>query len=785
MFRPIVWIAFALAAGIAVARVAGLAIDAWLIAGAGALAAASALLLLRRAALIPLLGAVLCAGAALYLHETRPPRHDPFVDLDGRRVVLTGIVVQPPQRRSGRTHVVVAAHELRTRGGVQRVAGRVLVSVRGAPELRYGDLIRAGGRLLRPPAAGNPGEVSYRDHLTAQGIRSTLSLRRSDTVRLLERGRGHRTLAAIFALRERVAAAFAAGLPGLRGALLTSLLLGDDGALPGEITEAFRRAGLLHILVVSGSQVGLVMAVLIWLARLLRAPPLVASGTSALGVVVFALMAGWAPSVARAALMGVLSALALAGARAYDVFAALAFAALTLLATSPLLLFDPGFQLSFVATWALVYIAPAMRLPAGRIPRPLARLVEVTVAAQLAVLPILAFHFQQLSLTGFLANLLVVPIVAVLVPGGFAAAVAAGAAPSLGALAAWPLRPLLDAVVVLARFFAGLPGAAVPVFPPAFMTIAVCYAGMIALVEWRRGRLAIRRPLALTVMLVVIALTLWSRVLPAATAGRFQITALDVGQGDAIILRGPAGKTVLIDGGGEVEGRPTGYDVGARRVVPALRRLRVRTLDLVILSHPHEDHVGGLVAVLQNFRVGLVLDAGLPHPSPSYARFRALVRARGIPYRAARRGMRIDLGDGVRLAVLLPQEPLIIGSGSDPNLNSVVVRATYRHVGALFTGDMEALNESHLLDLGDDLRSVILKVAHHGSNTSTTEPFVDAVRPAIALISVGATNPFGHPHRRTLEILDEWGAQVYRTDRDGAILIQTDGVRITARPVRH
>jgi len=745
---------------------------------------AAALLLRRRPAVIPLLAVIGCLGAVLYLRETRPPPSDPFVALDGRRVVLTGVVVQPPQQRQGRTRAVIAAREVRSGDGTIRVSGRVLLTISGRRELRYGDLVRARGRLLRPPAPGNPGELSYRDHLAARGVRSTLSVRRTDAIQVLARDRGHPVLAAVFGLHHRVAGAFSVGLPGLRGALLTSLLLGDDGALPQDVTEAFRRAGLLHILVVSGAQVGLVMAVLVWIAHLLRAPPLLTSVTSALGVVVFALMAGWAPSVARAALMGVTASVALAGARVYDVFAALAFAALALLATSPLLLFDPGFQLSFVATWALVYIAPAVGLRAGPLPRAVAGLVEMTVAAQVAVLPILAYHFQQLSLTGFVANLLVVPIVAVLVPVGFAVAAVATAVPSLTTIVTWPVRPLLDAVLVLARFFAGLPGAAVAVFPPTPATIAAFYLGLAGVAEWRRGRLSVRRPIVLTVLLGVVALSLWARVVPAAASGRLQITVLDVGQGDAILLRGPSGRTMLIDGGGEVEGHHTGYDVGARRVVPALRRLGVRAIDVVVLSHPHEDHAGGLVAVLQNFRVGLVLDSGLPHPAPSYVRVLELVRSQGIPYRRARRGLRVDLGDGVLLAVLLPQEPLIVGSGADPNLNSVVLRLTYRRVAALFTGDMEALNELQLLDQGDELRSAILKVAHHGSDTSTTEAFVDAVRPAVALISVGAVNPFGHPQRRTLETLEEWGAQVFRTDRDGAIRIETDGARVTARALR-
>ena len=784
MFRPIVWIAWAFAAGIAASRTLPVAIDGWLMLAAVAVATAAALLALHRDALIPLLAAVLCAGAVLYLYDARPPPHDPFLELDGRRVVLTGMVVQPPLRRPGRVRVVVGADTLQTREGTRPAAGRVLISARGEQDVRYGDRIRVSGRL-RPPEPGNPGEFAYRDHLAAQGIRATLALRRGDTVRVVARGRGHPVLAAIFALRARIGGVFAAGLPGPRGALLMSLLLGDDGALAPGTKDAFTRAGLLHVLVVSGTQVALVMGMVVWLARLLRSPPLLTSTAASLAVVVFALMTGWAPSVARAAVMGVVAAIALAGGRVYDVFAALALAAVVLLASSPFLLFDVGFQLSFVATWALVYVAPAVRPLVGRLPRPAASLIAMSVAAQVSVMPILAFHFQQVSLAAFAANLFVVPLVGVLVPVGFAAATLGLMLPSVAALAVRPLGPLLDLIHILARFFAALPGAAIPVFPPSLAGIAISYLVLIALVEVLRGRLALRRPAAIGAVLVLLSVLIWAQVLQGAGPRLLSIRVLDVGQGDAILLRAPSGQTVLIDGGGEVEGHLTGYDVGVRRVVPVLRRLGVRRIDVVILSHAHEDHAGGLVAVLQNFRVGLVLDSGLPHQAPSYARIRELVAARGIPYRLARRGMRLDLGDGLRLAVLLPQEPLIAGSGSDVNLNSVVVRAIYHHVGVLFTGDMEALNESQLLDLGDDVRSAILKVAHHGSDTGTTEAFVDAVRPAVAVISVGAMNPFGHPHRRTLDVLEEWGAQVYRTDRDGAVLIQSDGRRITVRTVRH
>lgn len=787
MFRPIVWIAAVFATGIACARASPIAVDAWVLAGLALVAAAGLLLVFHLSAAVPLLCAVACAGAILYIHEARPPPDDHLLSLDRQHVAMIGVVTRPPQLRPGRMRLVVAPERVTSRAGtIARPRGRVLVILRGRPTVRYGDRVDVGGRLLRPPAAGNPGEFSYRDHLAAEGIKALLAPGRSGTFKILGHGHGQRLLAAVFAARERVLAVFAKALPGRRGALLASLLLGDDGAIEPEMTEAFKRAGLLHVLVVSGAQVGLVMASVVWLGRLFRQPPAVIATLAGGAVVAFALMAGWVPSVARAAVMAVVAAVAMAWARSYDATAALSLAGVILLSSSPLLLFDPGYQLSFVATWALLYIAPVLhtRLPG---PQGLRTLVSMTIAAQVAVLPVLAFHFQQVSLTGFIANLLVVPVVAMLVPAGFVISVIGLLVPEGAGIVAWPLRPLLDAVAYLAQLFSALPGAAVPIYPHGLPAVAVFFLLIAVVVEWQHGRLRLRRETVLAAGTCVLAVVVWVRV-AAAGPSLLTITALDVGQGDALVIRGPSGQTLLIDGGGHVEGRHshlTDYDVGERRVVPALRRMRVRSIDVIMLTHPHEDHVGGLIAVLKNFSVGLVLDSGLAHPSPSYARFRQLIDARGIPYVLARRGMQLDLGDRMGMIVLLPQEPLITGSGSDPNLNSVVARLTYGRVAALFTGDMEALNESQLLDLGDDVRSAVLKVAHHGSGTGTTEAFVDAVRPVVAVISVGPFNPFGHPDPDTLAVLEERGASVYRTDEHGAVIIETDGRRVRVRTIRH
>lgn len=782
MHRPLVWLAIAFCAGIVLGK--GLIVSSWGWLATAGVCALIAVVLHRfgRCAVAVLIPSVIAVGGFWYTLHAAPPIDPRLEAAFGRDVELTGHLVRPPQTARGLTRLVIAVEALRAAGVRAQVRGRVQVTLQSPYRPSYGDRIVVGGRLGRPPPAGNPGEFSYRDYLASQGISAVLSVRRDAHLRVIGRARVNPILQVAFALRERMIAFLQTAMPGPRGALLASLLLGDDGAIAPASRDAFRRSGLLHVLVVSGAQVGLVLGSILWLGRALRAPPLIASTAGGLAVIFFSLLAGWVPSVARAAIMAVMGVAALVWRRDRDLYTALALAGFILLVSTPHLLFDAGFQLSFVATWALLYIAPALadRLPV--LPAPIRSLVSMTVAAQTAVMPLLAYHFLQISLIGYLANLVVVPLVVILVPAGFALALLGVLVPSLGALCATVLGPLVDAVSRAAELFSAAPLAGVPIGAPTLASSALFYVILIGAAEWLRGRLQVVRGAMLAT--TVLAILIWSHVLVAAGRAPLVMTFLDVGQGDAVVIQAPPGRTVMVDGGGEVEGHVTGYDVGARRVVPALRRLGLRHIDLLILTHPHEDHVGGLVAVLQNFSVGLVLDSGFVHPAPSYVQFLRLIEARRIPYQLARRGVRFELGGGVAGIVLSPTEPLLSGTGSDVNLNSVVFRLVYGAVSALFTGDVEAAVESRLLEEGDELHSTLLKVAHHGSATSTTAEFLDAVAPDVAVISVGRFNPFGHPHQATLRALEAVGAVIYRTDLHGAISASSDGQRLWIRTVR-
>lgn len=256
---------------------------------------------------------------------------------------------------------------------------------------------------------------------------------------------------------------------------------------------------------------------------------------------------------------------------------------------------------------------------------------------------------------------------------------------------------------------------------------------------------------------------------PVVEAGALDVRVLDVGQGDAILIRGPDGAIVLID---------AGPGSGGPRVLEACRRLGIRRIDRVIVSHAHLDHIGGFQRLLGQIEVGEVIDPGFAHGAKTYERFLNKVRGLGVPYTVARRGMEIPLGKGARLVLLSPEEPLLAGTRSDANANSVVGRLDFGDVCMVLSADAELPTEDRILDSQQAIRCPVLKVAHHGSRHSTSRRWLSAVRPQVAVISAGAKNRYGHPADEAIARLEEAGATVYRTDLHGTVLVRTDGRRV-------
>ena len=730
---PLALVALAFAAGIATASIGVLEVflAAWLV----AVVACLVCLLLGRTvmATAALLVGVVAAGGLHGTESSLSADHVGTLALPQTLRVEGRLAAEPRRWAPDRTRLLLDTE----RAGDEPRVGIIQVTAYGVlPPLTEGQRVAAPLRLSRASGFRNPGTYDYAAHLAREGIYVVATTRADALAPLDDPGPSW----AVRVKRESIAA-IGNALPPASAALLAGLLLGDRTELPRDIDDAFRRAGVYHVLAVSGFNVGILAASIWTLCRLLRAPHRVAAVTAIVVVVAFALVVGPEPSVLRAVVMAVLVLVASLLDRDASVTNSLALAALAILAVRPGDLFDPGFQLSFAATLGIV-IAP---LPRGMIVGPLA----VSAAAQLAVLPISLTHFNQLSTIGLVANLGVVPLAGLATVGGLGAIALSFLSETIAAVAfdaVWPVLLALRGMVALA---ARVPGAVLYLPAPGWPAVT-CYVGALAsLVVWRAGEREARERrswlwLAIALLTLAVGLAAWPLVRPAD--GRLRLTILDVGQGDAIVVEMPDGRALLVDAG---SGGPMRLDVGERVVAPFLWNRGILRLAALAVTHDDSDHAGGAAAVRRLFPIAEAWSAANPPAARSFG--------------------------GASISAL----PSTAVNGGRRNEAALVLRVDMARASFLLTSDIGAPREHELAGSGARLDSMVLKVAHHGSRSSTTSEFLGRVGPRLAAISVGARNAYGHPDAAVVSRLSEAGAQIYRTDRDGALIFETDGGTLT------
>ncbi len=555
--------------------------------------------------------------------------------------------------------------------------------------------------------------------------------------------------------------------------LLPALVVGDTAELSPRVVEEFRTAGLAHVLAVSGANLAILCGAVLLLLRAFRVGPRGCAAGAALALVGFVILAGPEPSVLRAAVMGAVTLLALVLGRERSALPALAASVIVLVLYDPALGADPGFGLSVVATAALVLLAPrwAASLRDRGMPVGLAEALAVPVAASLATAPLVVGISGRISLVAVLANMLVAPVVAPATVLGVLAAIAAplheGAARLLVELAG----PEASWLITVGRRASEVPGASVR-WPGGWfggLLLAVVLLFAYALLRARRTRAL----LAAALVGVVLVLIPTSVVTPGWPPTGWSAVACDVGQGDALVLAtAEPGRAVLVD---------VGPDPGP--VAACLRRLGIRRIPLLVLSHLHADHIGGLTAVLADRSVGAVAIGPSHEPTWAWEEVRRQTRAAEVELVELTAGQRLEW-PGLTLEVLGPREkPASTGETNTAiNDSSLVLRAHTAAGRVLLTGDIELAGQTDLLGGHVDVAAEVLKVPHHGSRFSAPE-FLAQVRPRIALVSVGAGNRYGHPNGAVLDALTRQGALVLRTDRDGdtAVLGGETGPRVVRR----
>ncbi len=789
------------------------------------LAVAAALAILAVLGRRPWMVGLACVAVGLLLPALRPMENAPELDAAaGETVLLQGCVVEPSVFSDRREQFTMALDE--------EARGRVSLNLREGqtpPSLRYGQRVEFEGKVRKPTNFRNPGAFDLVQYLQRRHIYWTISTRTGTEVTVLPGECGHFATAWLYRVRGWILTRLETLYPGdnYKAWMMQALLIGENTRLEKAWTESFRRTGTYHALVISGIHITMVAGILFGLIRM-------GTGRLTLSLIIAVILAwlyaatsGLTAPVLRAAAGFMLFCLARFWYRDPRILNFLAVIAITVLAIDPGQLFEASFQLTFLSVAAIAALADPLfeqnsrplarglaeledwrqdlrkpfRVAAFRVETRLAvqtlsywtgvpmrwlckgvgtalillvnafEIFMISCIMQVALALPMAFYFHRASLSGMVANIFVVPLMNGAIVTGFVAVFTGWR--WVATVAGW----FLDAGQWVAATCAALePNWRIP-DPPMLLALGFA-ASLIALAVTARHALRLRW-LCFVVTMSLFGVILWHPFAPVRAARQLELTAIDVGQGDSLLVVTPEGKMMVVDGGGlpQFKGRPKPkLDIGEDVISPYLWTRSIRRLDVIVLTHAHDDHAAGLEALIENFAPA-ELWTGAMGESPTWQRIRAKALARGVKIVPRWAGEAFSWG-GAKFEILAPYAdtpPTEVARNND----SLTMRISLGKRSVLLTGDLEKEVEYRLVDEGKLVATDVLKAGHHGSRTSTTEDFLQKLQPTFAVISAGRDNLYRHPHPDVVKRLEAHHVAILRTDQYGLVRILTDGERLT------
>lgn len=745
---------------------------------------------------------------------------------------LEGYVADFPAMNDFGVSFPLQCRRIATGQNVQsQLRGRVWVDAPLDANLEVGDKVALQADLADLPRAGNPAERAPELRFIADNCWCRAKVKHAHDLHLLQRAAGYPLERWIAGMRRRLLAHYEAAFGGATGPmvarpyphataqLLSAMVFGQGGLqkpLPPLIRDQFRAAGLAHTLVASGTQVACLMLFLLGAIRILGLRRWWVVVVFLPTLLLYALLTGGGPSIWRATIAGVCISWALLLGRDLDKLALWSLALALILLLDPMQLFSIGLQITFAATWGIIALTPVVNHLLKRFWGTTrgSEFLAFSLGAQLATIPLLLYHFGRLSAAGLGASFVVLPLAGFLVGTGIL-----GLAVPIVNTFNYSLTRLIANIAAFAAATPGTHTATTPVnlkwiisFYGLLLLIAALPSfdyGAIARYElqvwWQRrwqGLVGLRpQGVVVAGALVVTIIMAWHTA--TTHSPWLRVTLLDVGQGESIVVRAPSGRTLLIDSGSLDDERRG--EVGRTVIVPYLQSLGITKLDAIVMTHADADHCNAFASIMAELPVGLAVDGGMAtDPTPrheplgyatprnaaakptrqpahgganadaghgEYKQLKQLLRKRGVPIYPARAGQHFSLGDGITLTVLAPLQPPF----TSDNNNGAVLRLDYGTTSLLLTADIERAAEERLVRRGAPLRCTILKLAHHGSKTSTSLPLLNAAHPQAAILSCGRYNGFGHPSPQTLDRLAQRGVPVFRTDANGALEVFSDG----------
>jgi competence protein ComEC len=705
-------------------------------------------------------------------------------------VKLCGMVESEPVRQESKSTCVVLADSIVRPAAIDRGSHRIMVILYltsgedSSEALQVGKKVEIEGTLRPFPFQRNPGEFDYAKYLELNDVGGIVTVKGIHRVRGTGFA-GTRSLRTHLYSVQRALYRTVDNLhPPRHSSFLKGIVFGYREEMPADIKQSFIDTGTIHILAVSGSNVAFVAFVFFSIFGFLRLSRKIVGGLTIIGLVAYMLITGSSPSVVRATIMAIVILCGTLLERKADIYNSISVAALILLFWNTNNLFDIGFQLSFAAVISIVFFYPRLELLVRKIPEKfeeikridaVLKLFAVSLAAQLGTIPFTAYYFGRISIVSLLANIVVVPMSGLCTFIGAAEIGFSFLSQGVAQLYAAANDFLVWFLLGFVKQAADVSFAYLETWHMSPAIAVVYYVVVLGIFNIRRARIpALAIIFFLTLGNGLIFADLWSASHPALRA-----TVIDVGQGDAILLESPNAKRLLIDAGPSFRNS----NAGARTIVPFLKRNGITRLEYFLITHPHSDHIGGACSILQSLQVDTLLVTSSESASSRMKRVFEIARTGKVRIKVLNRGEQIPIDSAARLYVLHPSP----GEANDETWNntSIVLKAMYGESSLLLVGDAESSVERKMIKrYGTFLACDIIKAGHHGSSTSTCEEFVNAVRPRMAVISVGAYNKFGHPSPMTLKTLEKHSIELHRTDKSGAIILESDGMHWRRREWR-
>jgi len=728
------------------------------------------------------------------------------------KLTIEGVVISEEQISPEKSLLLVECVRLVSNRTYSKLSGNIRLVIPQECSFDRGDFIRF--RTAVKPVAGfhNPGGFDHQRYLNRQGIFVSGFVSGTQDIILMRRHWINSLPASVDHFRQHLKRLIYSHSRTPEREILEAMTIGNQKGIPDDIQDAFATTGTSHILSISGLHVGLVASsgFFLFLVLLKSSEYLmlrfsivkIAAAASLIPVIIYTLVAGMGTPVLRSAFMALSFLVALIIGKPRDLFNVLFGAALIILMIIPESLLEVSFQLSFCAVFALIYIVPRFDKPSFSFLAVTPQwfqfcfhqvylFILVSLAATLGTLPIIIYYFNRLSTVTVIANLIAVPLLGMLVL--FFLLLFILTAVFSPTLAGWLIKAasfFTSLSIGIIKRLASLPWSSITFVKPGWIEIILLYVILFGLIEVltptenkKEKQFATRYPslvkaILFTSLLLLIANSTYL-YWKDKTSTDLQFTAIDVGQGSSTLIEFPGGTRMLIDGGGFQD---SAFDIGKSVIAPFLYYKKIKKIDIVVLTHPHPDHMQGLIYILNNFDVREVWTTDVKADDDLYRLWEKTISDHNLIIRHLRSGRPSERLAGASIVCLWPDRTAENNGDHDTNDQSLVLKITFGEKSFLITGDISSRVESRLTASGNNLKSNLLFVPHHGSVYSSSETFIHKVSPQYAVISAGKNNVFRHPHPDVLNLYKAHGTQIFRTDQQGAIRIHSDGKKLEVAP---